>query len=41
MSERRETVLVVEDQEDNRRILSVYLEYVGYRVVSEIGRAHV
>jgi two-component system, cell cycle response regulator DivK len=39
MSERRETVLVVEDQEDNRRILSVYLEYVGYRVVSAVNGA--
>jgi CheY-like chemotaxis protein len=39
MSESRETVLVVEDQEDNRRILSVYLEYVGYRVVSAVNGA--
>lgn len=33
------TVLVVEDQEDNRQILSVYLEYVGYRVVSAVNGA--
>jgi len=39
MHESRETVLVVEDQEDNRRILSVYLEYVGYRVVSAVNGA--
>lgn len=39
MHETRETVLVVEDQEDNRRILSVYLEYVGYRVVSAVNGA--
>ena len=39
MSESRETVLVVEDQEDNRRILSVYLEYVGFRVVSAVNGA--
>jgi CheY-like chemotaxis protein len=33
------TILVVEDQEDNRQILSVYLEYVGYRVVSAVNGA--
>ena len=39
MSESPQTVLVVEDQEDNRRILSVYLEYVGFRVVSAVNGA--
>jgi two-component system, cell cycle response regulator DivK len=33
------TVLVVEDQEDNRHILTVYLEYVGYRVISAVNGA--
>ena len=39
MSDSRSTVLVVEDQEDNRRILSVYLDYVGYRVLSAVNGA--
>ena len=39
MAEIPTTVLVVEDQEDNRRILSVYLEYVGFRVVSAVNGA--
>jgi CheY-like chemotaxis protein len=39
MADSAPTVLVVEDQEDNRRILSVYLEYVGYRVVSAVNGA--
>ena len=33
------TVLVVEDQEDNRHILTVYLEHVGYRVISAVNGA--
>lgn len=33
------TVLVVEDQEDNRIILTLYLQHVGYRVISAVNGA--